>query len=93
VFPALNLARRAGESGGTMPAVYNAANEVAVDAFCNGEIDYTDIWKLVEHVMDAHELQEACDLQTLIEADTAARMAAKAICASLADRDCLVREE
>ena len=85
VFPALNLARRAGQQGGTLPAVYNAANEVAVDAFCNGEIGYTDIWKLVEKVMDAHELQEAGDLQTLIDADTSARMAAKTICASLSE--------
>ncbi|MFK7912057.1 MAG: 1-deoxy-D-xylulose-5-phosphate reductoisomerase, partial [Akkermansiaceae bacterium] len=50
-FPALNLARRAGEAGGTLPAVYNAANEVAVDAFCDGKIGYTDIWKTVEQVM------------------------------------------
>jgi len=85
VFPALNLARRAGQQGGTLPAVYNAANEVAVDAFCNGEIGYTDIWKLVEKVMDVHEPQEAGDLQTLIDADTSARMAAKTICASLSE--------
>src|SRR2546425_7587572 len=42
-FPSLNLARRAGEVGGTMPAVLNAANEVAVEAFCNGKIGFEQI--------------------------------------------------
>ena len=77
VFPAINLARRAGITGGTLPAVYNAANEIAVDAFCDGEIGYTDIWKLVEKVMDAHEVQPATDLQILIEADADARVLAR----------------
>jgi len=85
VFPALNLARRAGESGGTLPAVYNAANEVAVDAFCDGKIGYTDIWKTVEKVMDGHQLQGAGDLQTLLTADAEARVAAEALCGSVLD--------
>ena len=80
VFPALNLARRAGDAGGTLPAVYNAANEIAVDAFCDGRIGYTDIWKTVGQVMDAHHLQGATDLDILIEADAAARVAAKKLC-------------
>ena len=42
-FPALNLARRAGEVGGTLPAVLNAANEIAVEAFCDQQISFTDI--------------------------------------------------
>ncbi|MBK1854700.1 1-deoxy-D-xylulose-5-phosphate reductoisomerase [Verrucomicrobiaceae bacterium 5K15] len=79
-FPALNLARRAGQQGGTLPAVYNAANEVAVDAFCDGKIGYTDIARVVAQVMDAHEVQHAGDLDTLIAADSAAREAASAIC-------------
>jgi len=79
-FPALNLARRAGEKGGTLPAVFNAANEVAVDAFCAGEIGYTDISRVVRDVMDAHEVQQAADLETLITADAEARSAAKVIC-------------
>jgi len=82
VFPALNLAKRAGEAGGTLPAVYNAANEIAVDAFCDGKIGYTDIWGTVEKVMDAHQVQPADDLQTLIDADADARKAASSICAS-----------
>ena len=79
-FPALNLARRAGDEGGTLPAVYNAANEVAVDAFCDGKIGYTDIWKTVQQVMDGHQVMQAKDLETLIEADAAARVAAKKLC-------------
>ena len=77
IFPAINLARRAGITGGTLPAVYNAANEVAVDAFCDGEIGYTEIWKLVEKVMDAHEVQPASDLKTLVKADADARVLAR----------------
>jgi len=79
-FPALNLARRAGEAGGTLPAVYNAANEVAVDAFCDGQIGYTDIWKTVQQVMDGHQVQGATDLDVLIKADAAARVVAKKLC-------------
>ncbi|MGB2403309.1 MAG: 1-deoxy-D-xylulose-5-phosphate reductoisomerase [Akkermansiaceae bacterium] len=80
VFPALNLARRAGESGGTLPAVYNAANEIAVDAFCDGKIAYPDIWKTVELVMNAHDVAQAADLDTLLSADAAAREAARKLC-------------
>lgn len=79
-FPALNLARRAGDEGGTLPAVYNAANEVAVDAFCDGKIGYTGIWKTVQQVMDGHQVQVATDLDTLIGADAAARVAASELC-------------
>ncbi|BDS08793.1 1-deoxy-D-xylulose 5-phosphate reductoisomerase [Oceaniferula spumae] len=77
-FPALNLARKAGEVGGTLPAVYNAANEVAVDAFCEGKIGYLDIAKIVGEVMDAHAVKHADDLQILIDADAAARECASA---------------
>jgi len=79
-FPALNLARRAGNEGGALPAVYNAANEVAVDAFCDGKIGYTDIWAIVEQVMDAHVPSAANDLASLMQADAEARKAAEAIC-------------
>lgn len=53
-FPAVQLARRVGEAGGTFPAVYNAANEVAVDAFHEGRIGFVDIVDSVERVVDAH---------------------------------------
>ncbi|MGB1873761.1 MAG: 1-deoxy-D-xylulose-5-phosphate reductoisomerase [Akkermansiaceae bacterium] len=81
-FPALNLARRAGDQGGTMPAVYNAANEVAVDAFCDGRIGFTGIWKVVEQVMDTHQLAKASNLDVLIEADASARREAGKLCGS-----------
>lgn len=78
VFPALDLARRAGEACGTMPAVYNAANEVAVDAFINGRIGFTDIWKTVEAVMDAHtNADHEGRLEAILEADSWARTEAE----------------
>ena len=54
-FPALNLARRAGEVGGTLPAVLNAANEVAVEAFLAQRLNFPGIWKTVGAVMELHE--------------------------------------
>src|SRR5438876_6548797 len=53
-FPALNLARRAGETGGTLPAVMNATNEIAVAAFLDRQIRFPDIWRVVEEVMNLH---------------------------------------
>jgi len=72
-FPAIDLAVRAGKKGGTLPAVLNAANEVAVDAFINGKIGFTDIWRVVEQTMDAHEWNTGETLEALIEADEEAR--------------------
>ena len=53
-FPAVALARRVGQAGGTFPAVYNAANEVCVDAFHDGTIRFTDIVATIERVVDAY---------------------------------------
>jgi 1-deoxy-D-xylulose-5-phosphate reductoisomerase len=75
-FPALALARRAGEVGGTLPAVFNAANEVAVEAFCNREITFDRIPALVADVMNCHEVVEHPTLEQILEADTWARSAA-----------------
>lgn len=75
-FPAIHLAKKAGSIGGTLPAVYNAANEIAVDAFCDKKIKYTDIWKTVEYVMNQHEVQQASELCVLIAADEKARQVA-----------------
>ncbi|MFC5454597.1 1-deoxy-D-xylulose-5-phosphate reductoisomerase [Prosthecobacter fluviatilis] len=72
-FPAINLARHAGTVGGTLPAVLNAANEVAVDAFINGKISFPGIWQTVESVMTAHQTVEHPNLDALIEADAWAR--------------------
>jgi len=76
-FPALNLARRAGEVGGTMPAVLNAANEIAVQAFCDHQISFTDIWETVSRVMEAHEFIEQPTLEQILAADSWARESAK----------------
>jgi 1-deoxy-D-xylulose-5-phosphate reductoisomerase len=75
-FPALELARRAGEVGGTLPAVLNAANEIAVEAFCNREITFDRIPALVADVMNCHEVVEHPTLEQILEADTWARSAA-----------------
>ena len=53
-FPAVRLARQVGEAGGTSPAVYNAANEVGVDAFHDGAIGFLDIVDTVSRVLDEH---------------------------------------
>ncbi|MDZ4405147.1 1-deoxy-D-xylulose-5-phosphate reductoisomerase [Prosthecobacter sp.] len=75
-FPALNLARHAGTIGGTLPAVLNAANEVAVDAFLNGKINFPGIWQTVELVMNAHQVIAHPNLEALIDADAWARRTA-----------------
>jgi 1-deoxy-D-xylulose-5-phosphate reductoisomerase len=72
-FPALGLARRAGTLGGTMPAVFNAANEVAVEAFRARRISFPGIWQLVGGVMEAHETRQAKNLDVIEEADRWAR--------------------
>ena len=72
-FPALNLARRAGETGGTLPAVMNAANEVAVSAFLDRRIPFPRIWQLVEEVMNQHTSVANPTLDAILEADRWAR--------------------
>jgi 1-deoxy-D-xylulose-5-phosphate reductoisomerase len=72
-FPALNLARRAGEAGGTMPAVMNAANEVAVAAFLDGHVRFPQIWGIVEDVMNRHTTVAHPDLDVIMGVDQWAR--------------------
>lgn len=72
-FPAIDLAVRAGTKGGTLPAVLNAANEVAVEAFVNKEISFSDIWRIVELTMDKHIWNAGETLDSLIAADREAR--------------------
>ncbi|MBM4225212.1 MAG: 1-deoxy-D-xylulose-5-phosphate reductoisomerase, partial [Gammaproteobacteria bacterium] len=69
----LNLARRAGEVGGTLPAVLNAANEVAVEAFCNRQLKFTDISAAVARAMDAHRVIAHPTLEQILGADLWAR--------------------
>ncbi len=78
-FPALNLAKQAGETGGTLPVVLNAANEVAVDAFLNEKLSFPGIWETVAESMSRHDLIEHPSLGEIIEADQWAREAATKI--------------
>jgi 1-deoxy-D-xylulose-5-phosphate reductoisomerase len=72
-FPALALARRAGEIGGTLPAVLNAANEVAVEAFVNRKINFPQITETVRRTMDRHAVVAHPTFEQILEADAAAR--------------------
>src|SRR5437762_3126824 len=72
-FPAFNLARQAGETGGTLPAVMNAANEVAVAGFLNRQVRFPDIWQIVEEVMNRHTSVAHPDLDAILQADQWAR--------------------
>jgi 1-deoxy-D-xylulose-5-phosphate reductoisomerase len=72
-FPALDLARRAGETGDTLPAVMNAANEIAVAAFLDRKLPFPGIWKLVAQVMDEHRVIARADLDAILSADSWAR--------------------
>ena len=76
-FPALRLAREAGEAGGTLPGVFNAANEIAVEAFLDEKIPFPKIWELVESVMSCHQNIPAPDLAAIIAADGWARAEAR----------------
>jgi 1-deoxy-D-xylulose-5-phosphate reductoisomerase len=77
-FPALRLAREAGEQGGTLPGVLNAANEVAVEAFLAERISFPRIWGMVEEVMKKHRTEKEPSLEAIIDADRWARGEAKA---------------
>ena len=75
-FPCIALAYRALREGGTLPAAMNAANEEAVCAFIDERICLTEIPLIIESVMDAHTNQPARDIETILEADRAARLLA-----------------
>lgn len=77
-FRCLALARMAGEAGGTLPCVMNAANEVAVAAFLAEENSYLGIAECVEYVMGEHERQAVESLEQLEEVDACARACARA---------------
>lgn len=81
-FPCIPLAYRALSEGGTLPAAMNAANEEAVSAFIDQRICLTEIPHVVETVMNNHRNQPARDIETILAADTSARVAAsEVICA------------
>ncbi|GAB2985836.1 1-deoxy-D-xylulose-5-phosphate reductoisomerase [Nocardioides montaniterrae] len=87
-FPAVGLARTAGATGGTAPAVYNAANEVAVDAFRNGRLRFTQIVDTIGDVLAAHDVRsgEALGVDDIVAADAWAREAAARTIQTRGDR-------
>lgn len=85
-FPAVELARRAGKAGGTAPAVYNGANEVCVDAFCDGRLSFLGIVDTIAAILDEHLATNhvgSADLtvDAVLLADQWARERARLICA------------
>lgn len=79
VFPAVELARHAGIIGGVAPAVFNAANEVCVDAFCAGDLEFSGIVEVVADVLAAHgehTTPDTLSVASVLSADALARQAA-----------------
>lgn len=77
-FPCLRLAREAMQAGGTAPALLNAANEVAVDAFLAGQLSFPGIGELVERALQTLPVEAGGDLETILAADDRARQLAHA---------------
>jgi 1-deoxy-D-xylulose-5-phosphate reductoisomerase len=82
-FPCLSLAISACTSGGTMPAVLNAANEVTVQAFLDERISFSSIPRLIDEVMQSHALDPAPSLEEVLQADTWARARAEEVIDSM----------
>ena len=72
-FPALGMAYQVGRRGGTLPAVMNAANEIAVLAFLHKKVTYLGIQRMVERVCSEHNVLDNMDLGSILDADTWAR--------------------
>ena len=82
-FPCLRLAYKAMHAGGTMPTTLNAANEIAVEAFLNEQVRFTDIPVIIERCMDATSVRQADNLSVILEADQQARRLSKQIISEL----------
>ncbi|TJY43156.1 1-deoxy-D-xylulose-5-phosphate reductoisomerase [Cohnella pontilimi] len=78
-YPALRLAFAAGRAGGTAPAVFNAANEVAVARFLRGDIPFLAIETMIEEVLNLHTPKASPDLETILETDRWARQKAESL--------------
>lgn len=78
-YPALGLAYAALKQGGTMPAVLNAANEIAVEAFLAGKIGFREIHRIIERIMSGHSPQAPRDIEDVLEVDRWARERASAL--------------
>ena len=76
-FPALDLAYQAGREGGTAPAVYNAADEVAVEAFLSSRISFPGITGVIAEVLDGHARSAPETVEQVMEADRQARSRAR----------------
>jgi 1-deoxy-D-xylulose-5-phosphate reductoisomerase len=83
-FPCIALAYRALETGGTLPAAMNAANEEAVHAFIDERIALSDIPRVIEEVMDRHETAPVADLESVLQADRNSRVVAQSAIGNLA---------
>ncbi|MBN9182417.1 MAG: 1-deoxy-D-xylulose-5-phosphate reductoisomerase [Microbacterium sp.] len=81
-FPAVSLAKRVGRAGGTYPAVFNAANEEAVDAFHEGRLSFLGIVDVVARVVDAHDAPSSLTRESLAEVERWARDAADRVIAA-----------
>jgi 1-deoxy-D-xylulose-5-phosphate reductoisomerase len=83
-FPCLGLGYESLRIGGTMPAAMNAANEIAVEAFLNGGIRFTDIAEIIRSTMDLHTTKDIETLEDALEADRWAREKAESLVVALA---------
>ena len=73
VFSAIRLARQVGQEGKTYPAVYNASNEQAVEAFHDGKIGFLQITEIIERSVEAHQPQSETTIETVLHAEAWAR--------------------
>lgn len=82
-FPSLNLARQALKSGNSAPAIFNASNELAVEAFLSGKVKFTDIFHIVEETLNISEQLSVDSIEAIIEADNIGRTIAKNLISKL----------
>jgi 1-deoxy-D-xylulose-5-phosphate reductoisomerase len=80
-FPGLGLAYQAGRTGGSAPAVFNAADEIAVEAFLQGRLSFTGITRTISDTLDLIETGEPGSFEEVVEVDREARLAAAALVA------------
>lgn len=78
-FPALDLCYSVGRTGGTMPAVLNASNEIAVQAFLENNISFTNIVKIVEKTIESHTVIQKPDISDILDADKWAKEFAQSL--------------
>ena len=79
VFPSINMAKQVLQSGGTAPTIFNAANEIAVEAFLQKKISFLQIWDTIKKALDQQIIETKLDLETILQADKQARIYAQKI--------------